>query len=87
IITSPGLSANVNELSGLIVSKLKVETNKTDEYSITIVNNSGIVVKKAESNQPIWQTELGNLMPGSYVVQVTSKNGKGILGQCVFIKL
>jgi hypothetical protein len=60
--------------------------DKTDAYIITIVSNSGAVLKKGNSAQPTWQTDVSNFMPGSYVIQVSGKNGKAV-GQCVFIKL
>jgi len=60
---------------------------KTDQYSITIVNNLGLVVIKAESNQTTWQSDVSKLIPGSYVIQVVSKSGKGVIGQATFIKM
>jgi hypothetical protein len=80
-------SGHTDKSDGLISSQVKEQTDKIDEYSITIVSNSGAVLKKAVSNQATWQTDVSNFMPGSYVIQVTSKNGKGVTGQCVFIKL
>jgi hypothetical protein len=80
-------SGHSDQSDGLISPKVKEQTDKIDEYNITIVSNSGAVLKKAVSNQATWQTDVSNFMPGSYVIQVTSKNGKGVTGQCVFIKL
>jgi hypothetical protein len=88
------LITNTNLTSGFsaeqvtsISSLLPVLTAKADQYSITIVNNLGAVVKKADTNVPVWQTDVSNLLPGSYVLQVISKTGKGIIGQTTFIKL
>ncbi|MDB5132167.1 MAG: hypothetical protein JWR02_1916 [Mucilaginibacter sp.] len=75
------------ETVDIISSGGVAQVPQLDEYSITIVNNSGAVLKKAVSNQATWQTDVSNFMPGSYVIQVISKNGKGVTGQCVFIKL
>jgi hypothetical protein len=88
------LITNTNLTSGFsaeqvtsISSLLPLLTAKPDQYSITIVNNLGAVVKKAATNVPQWQTDVSNLLPGPYVIQVISKTGKRIIGQTTFIKL
>ncbi|MDP9047292.1 MAG: hypothetical protein M3N14_04095, partial [Bacteroidota bacterium] len=86
VINPAGPASGITEISGLITARL-TGVAKADEYGITIASNSGVVVKKAETNQMIWQADLSNLMPGSYVIQVVSKSGRGLIGQCVFIKL
>ncbi|GAC1308265.1 MAG: hypothetical protein NVSMB24_21630 [Mucilaginibacter sp.] len=73
--------------AGLASSGGVAQVPQLEEYSVTIVNNSGVVLKRAVSNKATWQADVSNFMPGSYVIQVVSKSGKGVMGQCVFIKL
>ena len=56
-------------------------------YSIQIANVSGSVVRTATNNQQNWQTDVGELMPGTYVIQVVSKKDNSVVGQATFIKL
>ncbi|HWZ16188.1 MAG TPA: T9SS type A sorting domain-containing protein [Mucilaginibacter sp.] len=72
--------------NGLVSSGGAAQIPQVEEYRVTIVNNSGTVLKKAVSNKTTWQADVSNFLPGSYVIQVSGKSGKA-LGQCVFIKL
>lgn len=88
IVSPENLASGSTFSNGMISPPVKEEkTDNIDEYSITIVNNSGAVLKKAVSNKATWQADVSNFMPGSYVIQVVSKSGKATTGQCVFIKL
>jgi hypothetical protein len=87
IITPAGTASGFTAELVSSLSSLLTAAGKADRYSITIVNNLGAVVKTAQTNQLIWQTDVSRLMPGTYVVQVVSKSGKGITGQTTFIKL
>ena len=88
-ITVPGTvtSAVAADKLAAISNLVAAAPAKTDQYSITIVNNLGLVVIKAESNQTTWQSDVSKLIPGSYVIQVVSKSGKGVIGQATFIKM
>ena len=88
VIVPPNmLTALFSDRIQSISNLMAVVKAKADVYSITIVNNMGAVVKKGETNELAWQTDVSRLMPGSYVIQVVSKTGKGIIGQTTFIKL
>jgi len=56
-------------------------------YNIQITGILGNVVKTATTNQQTWQTDVSNLMPGTYVLQVVSKSDNSIVGEQKFIKL
>jgi len=87
-IVLPGNAASTAATDKVVtISSLLPALAKADQYSISIVNNLGAVVGKAESNQLTWQTDVTKLLPGSYVIQVVSKTGKGVIGQATFIKL
>jgi hypothetical protein len=61
--------------------------NQPDGYSITITNNSGAIIKRADTNQLAWQGDVSNLVPGTYVVNVVRKSSKHPVGHCVIIKM
>ncbi|MDR3693253.1 T9SS type A sorting domain-containing protein [Mucilaginibacter sp.] len=56
-------------------------------YNIRIVNITGSVVKSATTNQTTWQDNVGNLLPGTYIIQVTKNKDNSIVGKATFIKL
>jgi hypothetical protein len=56
-------------------------------YSIKIVNSLGAVVKTATTAQQNWQTDVSNLIPGNYVLQVVNNGNKTVVGESSFIKL
>ena len=55
-------------------------------YDIKIVNNIGSVLKTATSGQD-WQTDVSNLIPGTYIIQVTNNQDKSLVGTAKFIKM
>ena len=56
-------------------------------YSIKIVNSLGSVIKTATTALQNWQTDVSNLMPGTYVLQVVNDENKTVVGESSFIKL
>ena len=64
----------------------KFSNFKIDSYDIEIVNSFGIVVKKGSSQQANWHTNIGNLQPGTYMVQVTNSKNKNLIGITSFVK-
>lgn len=56
-------------------------------YLILITNSSGILVKQATSSQPTWQGNVGDLLPGTYVLKVLNNKGQTLVGDAKFVKL
>ncbi|MDB5132595.1 MAG: hypothetical protein JWR02_2344 [Mucilaginibacter sp.] len=61
--------------------------NQADGYSIVIANNSGTIIKRGDTNQLTWQTDVSNFVTGTYIIQVVGRKSKRLVGQCVIIKL
>jgi len=55
-------------------------------YSIKIVNSFGMVVKEGKSEQATWHVNIGDLQPGTYMVQVTNSNTNNLVGTTSFVK-
>jgi hypothetical protein len=55
-------------------------------YNIKIVNSFGMVVKEGKSQQSTWHANVGDLQPGTYMVQVTSNQTDGVIGTASFVK-
>ncbi|HEY4325447.1 MAG TPA: T9SS type A sorting domain-containing protein [Mucilaginibacter sp.] len=56
-------------------------------YSINIINITGAIVKAATFSSNTWQGNVSNLSPGTYIIQVTNKNNKSLVGKGTFVKL
>jgi hypothetical protein len=56
-------------------------------YDIKIMNSYGLIVKNAVSLQDSWQSDVSNLLPGTYFIQVINNNDKSIVGNSKFVKL
>jgi len=59
----------------------------TASYNILITNSSGLVIKQATSTQPTWQTSIGDLLPGTYVLKVINTRDNTLVGNTKFVKL
>jgi trimeric autotransporter adhesin len=56
-------------------------------YTYRIANSSGLIVKQITSQQLNWQTNISDLMPGSYFIKVLNATDNSIIGNYKFIKL
>ena len=88
-----GISMPTNNLSALqtlsstpgLVSTQT--TAGTQSYEIKIINITGSVIKTATSSSPTWQDNVGNLSPGTYVIQVVNNGDNTLVGRSSFVKL
>ncbi|MDP9048727.1 MAG: hypothetical protein M3N14_11360, partial [Bacteroidota bacterium] len=83
--------AKSNPLTMLTLSSLQgpttTQTIVTQSYKITIVNSTGMIVKTTTSNQPYWHDNIGNLSPGTYLIEVVNNKDKSLVGKGKFVKL
>jgi hypothetical protein len=84
---TPNLSALQAVNSSPSLAATIVQDNGTAMYSIKIISITGAVIKTATSAQPNWQDNVSDLLPGTYIIQVTNNANKSIIGQSTFIKL
>jgi hypothetical protein len=56
-------------------------------YNIQIFNPSGILIKTESTKGTDWHTDVRNLMPGTYVIQVYNNNDNSFVGRSSFVKL
>jgi len=56
-------------------------------YNFTITNNYGLIIKQGTSAQANWQTDISNLMPGTYIIQVVNNKDKSFVGKSKLVKL
>jgi hypothetical protein len=74
--------------STLNIAITPTDLNKTTaRYNIKITNSVGTVVKTFLSTEPAWQGNVGDLLPGTYFVQVINNDTKTSIGISKFVKL
>ena len=56
-------------------------------YLFEIFNNLGSVVKSGTSNQASWQTDVSELLPGTYLILILNKKTNGVVGRKTIVKL
>jgi len=78
-----------NPTAGLVNLAINApaQTTGSGAYTIQIINNLGAIIKTAISNQSTWQTDVSNLMPGTYFVQVKNNSTNNLVGKSAFVKL
>jgi len=69
-----------------IVHDEKMGHFKLEAYDVKIVNSFGAVVKKGTSQDASWHANIGNLLPGTYMVQVTNSSSNALIGVASFVK-
>ncbi len=62
-------------------------TKKSTSYDIKIMSTSGFVVKSGTTSQLTWLGNVGNLLPGTYIVEVINNQDKTVVGKSKFVKL
>ncbi len=89
-ITPPygsGSTIKGNSPGGTLGSNLAAQPSVgSTQYSIKIVNATGIIVKTATTTQTNWQNDVSSLLPGTYILQVMDNNDK-LVGERSFVKL
>ncbi|ASU32456.1 T9SS type A sorting domain-containing protein [Mucilaginibacter xinganensis] len=61
--------------------------SKNTVYSITVISNTGYVVKTATTTSQHWQADVSTLVSGNYIIQVLNNDNKTLIGKGTFIKL
>ena len=73
-------------VSNITVSIIPKSQDNTG-YNIRILNSTGLVVKQVTVSDTSWQNNVANLLPGTYLVQVTDIKRNELIGQTKFVKL
>jgi hypothetical protein len=87
---NPGKS-NVSVYPNPVISHISVsitaDGNTGASYNIQITNGFGLLIRQSTSAQPIWQANVADLLPGTYMVRVINSKNKSIIGDTKFVKL
>ncbi|MEO6849892.1 MAG: DUF2341 domain-containing protein, partial [Mucilaginibacter sp.] len=59
----------------------------TQSYNIKIISSSGTLMMSETSSSPVWQKNINNLLPGTYIMEVLNNADNSLVGKGTFIKL
>ncbi|WP_426672065.1 T9SS type A sorting domain-containing protein [Mucilaginibacter sp. McL0603] len=76
-----------NPASSMINLAIASETNDAVAYKMTLTNSTGTVVKEFTSSQNALQTNVSNLLPGTYLVRVIDNKTQSLVAENKFVKL
>jgi len=79
----------VSTVASMVTSSKIGQTVSTDNtvYNIQIFNPSGLIIQTASTNTTDWHTDVRNLLPGTYVIQVYNNSDNSFVGRGSFVKL
>jgi len=75
------------QTNSLMPSLAAIPANNSQLYNIKIISITGSVVTNATSSQNTWQTSVGSLAPGTYIIQVTNSSNNAVVGKSTFVKI
>ena len=73
----------VNSINVTILSKSQGDI----AYDIKVTNSMGLLVKHTTLSGTNWENSVSDLLPGTYLVQVTNAKNNEFVGQTKFVKL
>jgi sugar lactone lactonase YvrE len=86
-IAVSNLSIYPNPAIGTISLAITALPAESASYSIKFMNSSGTIAKEVASSQPLWQGNVSNLLPGTYLIQVVNNKNQSIIGEAKLVKL
>ncbi len=81
------LSIYPNPVTSIINVSVSDDAAVKPPYTIQITNTSGFVIRQVTSSQQKWETNVADLMPGTYIVKVHNSTDNTIIGDSKFVKL
>lgn len=76
-----------NPTKNTINLSINTKTADAGAYKILVSNSSGIIVRTAISAHPFWQSNVSDLLTGTYLIQVLNQQDDSLVGEAKFVKL
>ncbi|MBS1529550.1 MAG: putative Ig domain-containing protein, partial [Bacteroidetes bacterium] len=85
--TASSISCYPNPVVNNVNLAISGKSQGNTTYEIKITNSTGLIVKHATVYDTNWQSNVNDLLPGTYLVQVTDTKNNEFVGQTKFVKL
>ncbi|WP_426668998.1 T9SS type A sorting domain-containing protein [Mucilaginibacter sp. McL0603] len=84
-------NSNITLYPNPVNNVINVDIAPTDKknntaYDIRIINSFGLIIRQGTTKDTSWQTNVGNILPGTYIVEVTSNKDHSLVGRSKFVK-
>jgi trimeric autotransporter adhesin len=84
--------SNINVFPNPAINQVKMTVNtainnNAASYHFTITNSYGLPIKQGTSNQATWETNVSDLLPGTYIIQIVNNKDKSFVGKSKLVKL
>jgi len=84
---SVNLTQGTSSLQSLSLTPGLTGSSSQQAYDIKIISSTGSVIKSVTSASATWQDNVGNLLPGTYIIQVINNKDKTLVGKGTFVKI
>jgi hypothetical protein len=86
-LTSNNINVYPNPATSAVTLSINSAINTATTYNFKITNSYGLLIKQGTSTQANWQTNVSDLQPGTYVIQVVNTKDQSFVGKTKFVKL
>ncbi len=86
-LAKSGINVYPNPSTGIINLAVVEPVTLPSVFNIKIMSSSGQVVKEISSGEATWHGNVGDLSPGTYIIQVTNSKTPSFVGENKFVKL
>jgi len=86
-LTINTVSADGSKNSIGVSGTIKSNSSDNSNYTIKIMNASGLIIRHESTRSTTWQTDVKNLLPGTYVMQVYDASNNSLVGKGTFVKM
>ncbi|MGZ3776518.1 MAG: T9SS type A sorting domain-containing protein, partial [Mucilaginibacter sp.] len=76
-----------NPTKNVINLTVNAKTSNNDTFNITVSNSSGLVVRNVKSTRATWESNVSELLTGTYLIRVVNAKDNSLVGEAKFVKL
>ncbi|MGZ3819914.1 MAG: T9SS type A sorting domain-containing protein, partial [Mucilaginibacter sp.] len=86
-LVKDNISVYPNPAKTSISLTIDPKSNAVTTYKIEIANSFGLLVKQSTTSQAVWQSDVNDLLPGTYIVKVFNNSDHTLVGNTKLVKL
>jgi hypothetical protein len=86
-IASSRLNLYPNPAISTVNLTIDPKSSESVAFNIKVSNSTGLVLKNVSVSGTNWQDNIGNLLSGTYIIEVTDKKDNSLVGKTKFVKM
>lgn len=76
-----------NPTKNVINLTVNAKMSNSDTFNITVSNSSGLIVRNVKSTHATWESNVSELLTGTYLIRVVNAKDNSLVGEAKFVKL